>query len=143
MARKKVPELKLEIVEGTGNLHFVSLIEYKREQFIGIIDNVTDTEISAYILDYAEQEKIDLPTFISVATRWFYAESEDKQFSIFLAKNGLTGWAAPMFRSLDVTFVSRIVGESFSYNKKKPVKVKRRRVSLPAESVTLDFRKKS
>ena len=69
MTKKKIPPLIIEHYMDTTNLCFVSLIEYKREQYLGIIDNITDTELNAFILSHAKPEVIDANDFISFAIR--------------------------------------------------------------------------
>ena len=68
MAKKKIPELKIEEINGRGNFIYLSLIEYKREEYLCVIDSIKPNEIGAYVLDYAEQENIDLAQFFRLTT---------------------------------------------------------------------------
>lgn len=141
MAKKKIPELKIEPVADRGNILYLSLVEFKRETYLCVIDNVRPEEITAYVLDYAEQEGIDLQTFLSFTTHWFYARSEKVPISVALAKAGLTTWAAPMFRTFDAAYVSRIVGQTFSFEGEKKPKVRRRRVVPVAAGIEIKLKK--
>lgn len=133
MAKKKQPALKIEQIEGKASLHFMSLLEYKREEYICIIDNITPTEIGAYVLDFAEQEDVPVQEFLSDVTKWFYGKSEAHPLSVELASKGLTERCAPMYRTFDTTYVARIVGNAFTYDGMNKTKVKRRRViPIPA-----------
>lgn len=141
MTKKKIPELKIEPIAGRGNLLYLSLIEYKREQYLCIVDTVKDTELGAYVLDYAEQEGIDLTSFLSVITYWFYAKSDNIPLSVELANHNLTAWAEPMYRTFDVAYISRIVGSVFDYKSPKKTKVRRRRVIAIPEGIAIKLKR--
>lgn len=141
MAKKKIPELKLELINERGNLIYLSLVEYKRECYLCIIDNITDDGISAFVLDYAEQENVKIAGFLSLVTEWFYSSSDKYPLSVELAKRNLTDQLAPIYRTFDSTYVSRIIGQAFSYDKLQKNKVKRRRVIPIPEGIPIKFKK--
>lgn len=141
MAKKKIPELKIELVNGTGNMLYLSLIEYKREEYLCIVDNIRCSEIDAYVLDFADQHRIDMKDFFQVVTRWFYASSEVHPLSVEFARHGLTRYAAPIYRTFDATYVSRIVGHGFSYDAMNKSKVRRRRVVPLPEGIEVVLKK--
>lgn len=141
MTKKKIPDLKIELVSGRGNLLYMSLIEYKREEYICVIDNIKSSEIDAYVLDFADQHDIDVQNFLQVVTRWFYAKSDTHPLSVEIAKHGLTEWAAPIFRTFDSTYVSRIVGHGFAYDAMAKAKVRRRRVVPLPEGIEVVLKK--
>lgn len=143
MPKKKIPELKVEQVNTRANNMFLSLLEYKRETFICIIDNITQNEIGAYVLDYAEQERVPVAEFLSIATRWFYSKSEAHPLSIELARHGLTERIAPIYRTFDTAYVSRIVGQAFSYEGGQKTKVRRRRVIPIQEGIEIRLKRPS
>ena len=141
MAKKRTPELKVEFINDGKAHHFISLLEYKRENYLCIIDFISPTEIGAYVLDYAEQEEIPVADFLRLVTQWFYGKSDSHPLSIELARHGLTSAFAPIYRTFDATYVSRIVGQSFSYEGMQTSKVKRRRVIPVPEGIEIRFRK--
>jgi hypothetical protein len=141
LAKKKIPELKIEQVNEKANLHFMALLEYKRETYLCIIDQITPTEIGAYVLDFAEQEKVPLQEFLSVVTQWFYGKSDNHPLSVELASQGLTERCAPIYRSFDTTYVARIVGQAFTYEGMNKSKVRRRRVVPIPEGVAIRLKK--
>lgn len=141
MTKKNIPELKVEAVNDRANLIYLSLLEYKREVYLCVIDNVSDSEIGAFVLDYAEQENINISNFLSIVTRWFYNKSDDHPLSVELAKHGLTETLAPIYRTFDTTYVSRIIGNAFSYEHMKKTKVRRRRVVSLPENITIRLKR--
>lgn len=142
MSKKKLPPLALEISQTQSNALYLSLIEHKRENFLGIIDNVGTTEITAYVLDFAEQEGISIPWLLSIANIWYYRSSGRYPLSYELAKLGLTKKTQGILRTYDVNNVARIVGMPFMFNIDKRPKVRRRRVVPIPEGVEIVLRRK-
>lgn len=141
MAKKRIPELKIETVNERGNLLYLALLEYRREQYLCVIDNITPTEIGAYVLDYADQEDIPVQEFLSIVTKWFYHRSEVCPLSVEVAKQGLTQVLAPIFRTFDTTYVARIIGKAFVFDGINKTKVRRRRVIPIPEGVAIKLKK--
>lgn len=142
MTKKKIPPLIIEHYMDTTNLCFVSLIEYKREQYLGIIDNITDTELSAFILSHAKPEVIGANDFIRFAIRWFYKSSGKYPLSFEFAKLGLSNKIQPLYKTFDLNYVSRVVGKPFIFeNLNAGTKIKRRRVVQVPEYVEIKFKK--
>jgi hypothetical protein len=141
MAKKKIPELKIELVNDRGNLLYLSLLEYKREFFLCVVDVISPTEIGAYVLDYAEQENVPVNEFLSVVTKWFYSKSDAHPLSVEISRQGLTEHLAPIYRTFDATYVARIVGHAFFYEGMNKSKVRRRRVVPIPEGVAIRLKK--
>ena len=141
MAKKKIPELKIELLNDRGNYLYMSLVEYKREQYLCIIDTIKTSEIGAYVLDYAEQENIDLQKFFQLVTYWFYSKSDEHPLSVEFARHGLTTWVSPIHKTFDTTYVSRIVGHAFFYKNLDKSKVRRRRIVPIPEGIEIRLKK--
>jgi hypothetical protein len=141
LTKKRIPELKIEPVDNRVNLMYTSLLEYKRELYLCVIDNITPTEIGAYVLDYAEQENVPVADFLSVVTRWFYSKSDTHPLSVELARQGLTERLTPIYRSFDTTYVARIIGKGFAFDALSKSKVRRRRVVAIPEGIEIHLRK--
>ena len=141
MTKKKIPELKIEQIDSTANLGYLAMLEYKRQTYLCVIDNISPTEIGAYVLDYAEQENIPVDNFLSVVTRWYYGKSENHPLSVEISRNGLTNILAPIYKTFDVHYVSRIVGNAFTFDAMNKSKVRRRRVVAIPEGVAIKLKK--
>jgi hypothetical protein len=140
MSKKKIPVLKIETVNSGGNCIYLSLVEYKRETYLCVIDNITPDSIGAFVLDYAEQENMEIKSFLSIVTKWFYSSSDRHPLSVEIAKLGITEQVAPIYRSFDTSYVSRIVGNAFSFDKLQKNKVKRRRVIPVPEGIPIKLK---
>ena len=141
MAKNKIPPLIIENVKDKANLYYLSLIEYKRDSYLTIIDNITPNEISAFVLDYANQESIDMQNFLSIANHWFYKSAHKHPLSFEIAKLGLTSQLSPLYRSFDVNYISRVVGHPFSFNLEPRTKVKRRKAIPVPMTVEIHIKK--
>lgn len=138
MTRKRIPTLKIELLNDRCNLLYLSLVEYKMENYLCIVDNVCQTgKISVYVLDFAEQNGIPLNQLFSIVNEWFYSRSETCPLSVELASKGLTEAISPIYRTFETSSVSRIIGHAFSYNLSGRVKVKRRRVIPIPEGIEI------
>jgi len=141
LSKKKVPALKIELINGRGNFLYLSLVEYKRETYLCVIDNISSSSIGAFVLDYAEQENVKTNVFLSVVTKWFYSRSDLHPLSIEIARLGLTEQLAPIYKTFDTSYVSRIIGNAFSYDALQKTKVKRRRVIPIPEGIPITLKK--
>ena len=142
MTKKKIPPLIIEHFADTSNLCFISLIEYNRENYLGVIDNITDTELNAFILSHAKPEVIEAEDFLRFAVRWFYKSSGKYPLSFEFARLGLSNKIQPLYKTFDLSYVSRVVGKPFIFdNLNASTKIKRRRVVQVPEYVEIKFKK--
>lgn len=139
--KKKIPPLHIEHVKDNVNLYYLSLIEYKREKYLTVIDNIMPHEVSAFVLDFAEQEKINLVNFLSLVNNWFYKSAHLYPLSFELSKHGLTQYMSPLYRTFDKNFISRIVGRPFEFNMEPNTKVKRRKVTPIPPTVEIHLKR--
>lgn len=130
MAKKRIPELFVEFASDNGNLFFMSLVEYRKENYLVIIDNISSEEVGAYVLDSAQQERIDVRQLISIATIWFYKNSAKHPLSFEFSRLGLSPIVNKIYKTFEMPHVTRLIGNDFRYNLDAPPKIRRRRVSL-------------
>ena len=133
MSKRKIPSLIIEHVSDRGNLRLLSLLEHRRDRYLVIVDNVSSESITAYVLDYAQQEGVDLSTFIKLAEDWLENSNGQYPLSFELSRLGLTNVARRIYKTFDLAYVTRLVGRSFEYDLTTPTRVRRRRASkVPA-----------
>ena len=133
MSKRKIPTLIIENVSDEGNLHMLSMLEHRRDRYLVIVDNVSSDQITAYVLDYAQQEDVDLLIFIGIAEEWLKKSSGEYPLSFELSRLGLTAIARRIYKTFDLAYVTRLVGRGFSFDLTTPTRVRRRRASrVPA-----------
>lgn len=133
ISKRKIPSLIIEHVSDRGNLHMLSLLEHRRDKYLVIVDNIDDENITAYVLDYAQQEGVDLRTFIEVAEEWLQKSNGEYPLSFELSRRGLTHGTRRIYKTFDLAYVTRLIGRAFSIDLTTPVRVRRRRATkIPA-----------
>ena len=129
VSKRKIPTLIVEHVSDRGNLHMLSMLEHRRDRYLVIVDNTSDESITAYVLDYAQQEGIDLASFIGVAEGWLKNSGGAYPLSFELSRLGMTSVTRRIHKTFDLAYVTRLVGCAFSFDLTTPVKIRRRRAS--------------
>lgn len=130
MSKRKIPELFIERAEDSGNFFYLSVIEYRRENFLVVVDNITSDSIYAYVLDFAQQEGMNMKELISIITYWFYKGSRTYPLSFEFSRLGISGITNRIYKAFELQHVTRLIGKDFSYDLLKPPKIRRRRANM-------------
>jgi hypothetical protein len=141
MSKKNAPPLVLEELQDRANHLYLTLIEYKKEKYVTIIDNISGSDISAFVLDYAEAENLDVAWLLSIANIWYYKSSDKYPLSFEFAKLGAKNSITPILRTFNIDHVSRMIGKIFVYDIDSKPKIKRKRVNLIPSSVEIKLKK--
>jgi hypothetical protein len=141
MAKRYIPELIVEQPDfDTSQFGFLSVIEYLQVRHLVIIDNMIDNMIYAYVLDEAIQRKMNLEVLLPKIALW--AENPIEPLSFLFARLGIANETSLIYRSFEVTGVTRLIGSSYKFNMAPSSKIKRRRIiertELPSMAVNQD-----
>lgn len=143
MPKKKIPGLVIERAEDQGNHYFLSVLEYRRENYLVVVDNITDDELGAYVLDFAQQEGMSLKELMSVVTLWFYKSSFDYPLSFEFSRLGISEKTNRIYKTFELTHVTRLIGKDFKFDLNASPKIRRRRVSKIPAGVEIKLKKTS
>lgn len=110
-----------------SGLPFITLIQYRKQPMLTIVDNADDDVIRAYVLDYCGPEHVDEERLIQTAIEWYEQSKQDYPLSIEFSRRGLTSVTAKVYRALNVEFVSRVIGPVPKYPMSTVKSIKRRR----------------
>lgn len=143
MAKKKIPALVVEKAVDPGNYYYLSVVEYRKENYLVVVDNISNDELGAYVLDLAQQEGINLQELMSVITTWFYGYSEKYPLSFEFSRLGLTPITNRIYKTFELAHVTRLIGNDFTFNIFDSPKIKRRRVSMIPAGVEVSLKKKT
>jgi hypothetical protein len=110
---------------------FVTLIQYRKDQLLTVIDDVDENVIKAYVLDLCGPEGVDEERFLDVVVDW-YSDNKSYPVSFEFSRRGLTPDFEKIYRTFNVEFVSRVIGpiQRFNMNKVQSLK-KRRKKAIP------------
>lgn len=95
-----------------------------------VIDNISEEEVGAYVLDFAQQERLDVRQLLSIVTQWFYRGSEQYPLSFEFSRLGITPMTNRIYKTFELTHVTRLIGNNFNYALEAAPKIRRRRVNL-------------
>lgn len=141
MPKKIIPPLILEEVQASANYLYLTMIEYKKERYLTIIDNIQGSDIKAFVLDHASAEGMDVQHILSIANLWYYRSSERYPLSFEFAKLGIKDQVAPILRTFNLDHVTRMIGKIFVYDIDAKPKVKRKRANQIPGSVEIKLKK--
>ncbi|MEM4258038.1 MAG: hypothetical protein QXL17_02660 [Candidatus Thermoplasmatota archaeon] len=111
---------------------FITLIQYRKQHVLAIIDNIDNKCIKAYVLDMCGPENINETEIITLVEQWYKNNSKQYPLSIEFSKCGLTQQMSKIYKSFNIEYVSRVIGPVFKFpmNHIKSIK-RRRRKSIP------------
>ena len=133
MSKKRIPDLFIERAEDRGNFFYLSVLEYRKENYLVVVDNITNDELGAYVLDYAQQEGIQVKDLLSVITFWFYLGGYQYPLSFEFSRLGISDRTNRIYKTFELAHVTRLIGKDFRFDLLETPKVRRRRVSkIPA-----------
>jgi hypothetical protein len=106
---------------------FITLIQYRKQPMLAIVDNVDDDTIKAFVLDLCGPEQVNEETIISIAAEWEAESKAQYPLSIEFSRRGLTPITSKIYRAMSLEFVSRVIGPVPRYPMDAVKSIKRRR----------------
>ena len=116
---------------------FITLIQYRNQPMLAIVDNATDEVIRAFVLDMCGPEHVDEEVVISAAAEWYTTSRSLFPISIEFSRRGMTSTTSRIYRALNVEFVSRIIGPLPKYPMSNVKSIKRRRRKSIAPDISI------
>ena len=110
-----------------NGLPFITLIQYLKLPMLVVVDNMNEDSIKAYVLDLCGPEGINEELVLSAVSVWYETNRHKYPLSIEFSRLGLVNQTSKIYRSLNVEFVSRIIGPIFKYPMGEIRSIKRRR----------------
>lgn len=106
---------------------FITLVQYRKQPMLTIVDNATDDIIRAFVLDLCGPERVDEELIIRVVAEWYTTNRTNFPVSVEFSRLGLASVTSKIYRTLNVEFVSRVIGPVPRYPMSTVKSVKRRR----------------
>lgn len=119
---------------------FITLVQYRKHPMLTIVDNATDDIIRAFVLDLCGPEKVNEELIIQIAAEWYINSRSNIPISVEFSRLGIAAATSKIYRTLNVEFVSRVIGPVPRYPMSaiKSVKRRRRKPISPAIEVEQD-----
>ena len=112
---------------------FITLIQYRKAPMLVIVDNTDGDTIKAFVLDLCGPERVNEELVILAASEWYENNRSKFPVSIEFSRRGITCLTSKIYRSLNIEFVSRVIGPAPMYPMANVKSIKRRRrKSIPA-----------
>lgn len=118
---------------------FITLIQYRKQHFLTIVDNVYNDNIKAYVLDMCGPESISEDQIIQIAHEWYETNSKKFPISVEFSRRGVTNETGKILKTYSVEFVSRVIGpiNQFPISTVKSVRRRKRRPISPSIEITV------
>jgi hypothetical protein len=135
--RTNSPLLIEEHPEDYIGFPFITLIQYKKQPLLTIVDNINDSSVKAYVLDLCRSENINEDLIVTVAANWFYNNSANYPVSIEYSKQNLLETTSKIYKILNIEFITRVIGPTFRFPTNQVSSVRRRRRKGLAEGIEI------
>lgn len=124
------PPLIIESYPSTyTGLPFITLIQHRNHPWLTIVDNTTQQTITAYVLDLCGPERVDQLEMLEVASEW-YEQGRNALYplSVEFSRLHMSGHTSRVLRTLNVEFITRVIGPVFTFPMEGTKNVKRKRI---------------
>jgi len=108
-------------------LPFITLIQYSKQILLTIVDHIGPDTIRLFVLDLCGPAGVDEDLILGVAANWYTNKRGAIPLSVEFARLGITHITSQIYRTLNLEYVSRIIGPVITYPPDNITHVKRRR----------------
>lgn len=105
---------------------FITLLRYNEKNYISIVDNVDNKEITAYILDYCDSINFPEERILQIAAHWYEKDCRHP-ISIEFSRLDVSEEISNIVRTFPVDYVTRVIGPMFKFPMEGPSKIKKRK----------------
>lgn len=123
--------------ENYTGLPFITLLQFRKEHYLTIIDDSDDEEIKALVLDLCDPSEINKEMVLEIAIEWFKT-SRHVPLSIFFSMQGLSHIVEKIYRTFNTECTTRVIGPLPRYNMDQAPVVKRKKRKFPTDSYKTD-----
>ena len=106
---------------------FITLLQYRNNQLLTVVDNVTDKHVKAYVLDYCGPASVDEEQLIAVTAQWYGEHNTQYPVSFTFSRMGISNDMGKVYRTLNIEFITRVIGPLPKFEMDEIHSIKRRR----------------
>ena len=85
---------------------FITLLQYRKEHLLAIVDNTTDKHVRAFVLDLCGPAKVDEEQIIELAKYWWENSREQYPVSFEFSKLQVSGITSKIYRTFNIIHYS-------------------------------------
>ena len=106
---------------------FITLIQYRDNHELTVIDNANEKNITAFVLDRCGPEGLNEEYVISLIAEWYNKGPTNYPLSFEFSRLGISGMMSSILRTYNIDFVTRVIGPLPQFNMTENRSVRRRR----------------
>lgn len=106
---------------------FITLIQYRKQFVLTILDNSDETNIRGYVLDLCGPEQVNEELLLTVASEWYDSHRRQYPVSVEFSRKGIARETSKLYRTYSVEFVTRVIGPLPRFEMTEIQRVKRRK----------------
>ena len=137
---KKFPLILENYPEDYNGYPFITLIMYGDDDYLTIIDNYSQTQINAYVIDLCSPENVNEELLVNTAKEWYFSEQKNVPISVIFSKNDMLSEMRRIHKSFNINYVKRIIGPLPKYNMDLIKKTKRKKRKVSDVNVPVNYK---
>ena len=116
---------------------FITLLQYRKEHVLTLIDNADEKQIRHFALDLCGPAKVNEERLIEVAKSWWENRREQYPISFEFSRLGMTNEVCSIYRTYNIEYVTRVIGPLPKFQMSETTSVKRRKRKAVPEGVAI------
>lgn len=126
-SKNPIPLIVEEHPDDYDGYPFITLVQYDNKHLLTIIDNASEKQIKAYILDLCGPESIDEEQLVAVASHWYDNHRDRFPISFQFSRLGISDSTGKIYRTFNIEYVTRVIGPLPKFDMTTAPKIRRRR----------------
>lgn len=106
---------------------FITLIQYRKQFVLTIVDNSDEASIRGYVLDLCGPEQVNEELLLTVASEWYDSRKGAYPVSVEFSRKGIARETSKLYRTYSIEFVTRVIGPLPRFEMTEIQRVKRRK----------------
>ena len=135
--RKSVPLIIEKHPDNYNGYPFITLIQYRNQHYLTIVDNSNKKSIDVFVLDYCAPENIDEEFLINIAAEWYQTARDKYPLSIEFSKRNLVAETTKLLRTFNIDFVSRVIGPLPNFPMGEAITIRRRKRKIVSKNIPI------
>ena len=122
-----IPLIVEEHPENYDGYPFITLIQYREQHLLSIVDNTDNKTVNAYVLDLCGPERVNEEKVVEIASIWWKSHRDRFPISFEFSRLGITQEISRIYRSFNIEYVSRVIGPLPRFEMSEVTSIRRRK----------------